>query len=64
MFGIGTDTVRLPVAVNTLAPQVASIPLEPAVTPTARPLLLTVATPGFEELHVTILLTFTELPSV
>ena len=64
MFGIGADTVRLPVAVNTFAPQVASITLEPAVTPATRPLLFTVPTPGFDELHVTVLLTLTELPSL
>jgi hypothetical protein len=64
MFGIGTDTVRLPEAVNMSAPQVAAIALEPPVTPTARPLLLTVATPGLKEFHVTVLVTFTKLPSL
>jgi hypothetical protein len=61
---VGGETVRFPVAMNWPAFHVASIALEPPATPKARPLLLTVATPGFKELQVTMPVTFTELPSL
>jgi len=54
----------LAVELNRFAPQVASIELEPAARLAARPVLLTVATAGFEEVHVTVLVTSSELPSL
>ena len=59
--GSKTFTVAVP---EKAGPHIASMLLVPAPAPTASPMLLTVATPVAEELHVTELVTFSELPSL
>jgi type III secretory pathway component EscT len=60
----GPVLVILAVAVNRFAPQIAWIVLEPALKLVPRPVLLIVATAGFEELQLTVLVTSAELPSL
>ena len=60
----GDKTVSVVVAVSELPPQTASIVQDPVETPSARPLLLIVATPGVKELQLTLPVTFCELPSL
>lgn len=61
---LGGMTLNALVLVRLFDPQVASIKLEPLATPTARPPLVTVATAAFDELHVTVLVTFAVVPSL
>ena len=59
---VGSKTVMPAVAVITFEPHTAVTVLEPAATPVASPVLAMVAAAGFEELQVTELVTFCELP--
>jgi len=52
------------VAVNKFDPHIASIVVNPAARLLACPLALMVATPGVEEIQVTVLVTSIELPSL
>jgi hypothetical protein len=60
----GNWTVSVVVAVIRFVPHIASIVLEPAADPVAKPLPVIAATPGEDEIQLTALLTSTEVPSL
>ena len=59
----GNKTLMVVVAVR-LVPHIASMVVEPALAPTANPLLLIVATPVAHELQVAELVTLIKEPSL